>query len=197
MENNKLFKENISENLYNDVLEHFQKMHVKHQAIQDLDNTVQKKAKVHKAVMYTGGLAGLVTIGAAIANGLELTTVSQSVLSLSAAGSFAIGVVSTKMHKAIESLREDYRNRLTGPMTDLGTFYRFEEKLVMDLNKAGIPVYLQGVTDYKDFKEMQDLWKTSKNPDEDLKAKTAEYVKNMIEEYSQPEAQKPIKFKPY
>lgn len=197
MENNKLFKENISENLYNDVLDHFQKMHVKHQAIQDLDNTVQKKAKVHKAVMYTGGLAGLVTIGAAIANGLELATVSQGVLNLGAVGSVAIGAISTKMHKAIESLREDYRNRLTGPMTDLGTFYRFEEKLVMDLNKEGIPVYLQGVTDYKDFKEMQDLWKTSKNPDEDLKAKTAEYVKNMIEEYSQPEAKKPIKFKPY
>jgi len=200
MENNKLFKESISNNLYNDVLDHFKKIHNEQQAIQEIDTIVSKKAKIHKAVMYTGGALGLVTIGAAIANGFELCVINQGAIHLGAVGSLAIGAISSKMHRAIESLREDYRKRLADPisMTYVGKFYRFEEKLVADLNKEGVHVSLQGITDYNDFREMKDLWKSSNNPEADLKEKTAAYVKTMMEEYERPEALKVNrKIKPY
>lgn len=69
----------------------------------------------------------------------------------------------------------------------------------MDLNKAGIQVYSQHISDYDEFREMRDLWKTSKTPEADLKVKTAEYVKKMMEEYTRPEAtsRQPLKIKPY
>lgn len=197
MENTKLFKAKISENLYNDVINHFNKLHNEQQKIENINTTAKQKDKIHKSVMIVGGTVGLLTIGMAISNNFELYKINQDLMTFSALSSLVIGAVSQKIHKSVELLREDYRKRLTSPMTYMKDFYQFEEKLVAALNKAGFPVYLQGVTDYQDFREMRDLWKTSKDLDADLRSKTTEYVKHMMEEYDKPEATKPIKLKPY
>ena len=197
MENTKLFKEKISENLYNDVIKHFNKLHNEQQKIENINTTVKQKDKIHKSVMVVGGTVGLLTIGMAISNNFELYKINQDLMTFGALSSLAIGVVSQKIHKSVEILRQDYRKRLTSPMTYMKDFYQFEEKLVADLNKAGFPVHIQGVTDYQDFSEMRDLWKTSKDLDADLRNKTTEFVKHMMGEYDKTEANKPVRLKPY
>lgn len=200
MTNNKLFKERISDNLYADVLDYFKKLHNEKISIENLDETINKKAKIQKVGFVASGTVGLVTIGMAILNYTDVYKLSQDVMTVASFSCLAMSYVSTRIHNGIESLREEFRNRLTnsGPLQSIGEFYKFEEKLVSDLNLAGIPVKLQAITDYEEYQTIRDLWKTSQNVDTDLRVKTAEYVKNMMSEYAKPEALKPPKpLRPY
>lgn len=200
MKNNKLFKDKISESLYDNVFDFFKKLHHEKKETEELDHTIKTKAKIHNVIGAVAGTVGLVTIGMAISQNYELYTISPDIIKTGGYASLAMSFIYTGMHRSIETLREEFRSRLTtGPLQDMGTFSKFEEKLVMDLNKAGIQVYSQHISDYDEFKEMRDLWKTSKTPEADLKVKTAEYVKKMMEEYTSPEAtsRPPLKIKPY
>lgn len=200
MENTQIFKDRISESLYRDVFDFFKKLHQEKKGTEDLDHTIKTKTKIHNVIGVVAGTVGLVTIGMAISQNYDLYTISTDIIKTGGYASLAMSFIYTGMHRSIETLREDFRSRLTtGPLQDMGTFSKFEEKLVMDLNKAGIQVYPQHISDYEEFKEMRELWKTSKTPEADLKLKTAEYVKKMMEEYTSPEAKikKTFKIKPY
>lgn len=201
MENNKAFKENISDKLYNDLFNFINEIHGEKNLVESQEKTIKNKSKIYNKVSILSGTVGLITIGMVISNNYDIYKTSQNIINFAGVGCLAMAGINANLHKGIEKLRVEYRNMLykTSTLQDFGKYYQFEEKLVKELNMAGIKTEIKNLSSYEDFREMRDLWKTSKNVEADLRAKTVDYVDKMVKEYTKPEVvnKSSRKIKPY
>jgi hypothetical protein len=198
MENTKLFQEAISDKLYKNIINFAKEIHdqkISSDKIKDKMNTIDKlsKASAFTSIGLTLGTIATIAVNY-YTNSPDIYRVAVNTMLCGGIASMAAITLSLRLNNKVGKLDSDYYDAsYRNNMNDVVMYIGFEKTLVSDLRNIGIDVKHKNIMTSEEFVKMRDM--DVKNPDYDneLKAKTTEFVKSIMEEYTKPEVVKKIK----
>lgn len=198
MENTKLFQEDISDKLYKNIISFAKEIHDQKRSSDKIKDKMDTMFKLSKATALTS--IGL-TLGSIANVAVNYYTKNPDIYNIAVesmvyGGISALVALTASFHFNKKFIQMDdnyfdasYRNN----MNDVLMYVGFEKTLVSDLKNIGIDVKNKNIMTPAEFAKIRDMDVKNPDCDSELKAKTTEFVKSLIEEYTKPEVVKKIK----
>jgi hypothetical protein len=198
MENTKLFQEAISDKLYKNIINFAKEIHdqkISSDKIKDKMNTIDKlsKASAFTSIGLTLGTIATIAVNY-YTNNPDIYRVAVNTMLCGGIASMAAITLSLRLNNKVGKLDSDYYDAsYRNNMNDVVMYIGFEKTLVSDLRNIGIDVKDKNMMTSAEFVKMRDMDVKNPNYDNELKAKTTEFVKSIMDEYTKPEVVKKIK----
>lgn len=187
-----IFKQQISNQLYNDILIVYGDINDTSFHKNKIENEINKKEKYQKIAMIASGSLGLLSVGMMALNYFDNHQFSQEAIRSSAAATIAFVSINTTLASTLNRLRSSRNPQRFETKSSQLNYDEFERRLIKDLKSYGIQAKYKEVITQQDHNDLSDTWKTSDKQDliQDLRDKTTNYVKLLIETYVEPELMK-------
>lgn len=187
-----IFKQQISNQLYNDILTVYGDMNDTSFHKNKIENEINKKEKYQKVAMIASGSLGLLSVGMMALNYFDNHQFSQEAIRSSAAVAIAFVSINTTLASTLNRLRSSRNLQHFDKKSSQLNYDEFERRLIKDLKSYGIQAKYKEVITQQDHNDLSDTWKTSDKQDliTDLRNKTTNYVKLLIDTYVEPELMK-------
>lgn len=190
LQNNKLFNEKVSDKLYKNLVSFFSEMHEQRRHAIKTEKNMNKASNFSKLSALTGVGITLGTVAMAIYNNpaspSEVFKASSDILTYGGISAVVALALSINLHTQSQRLHEEYLDYNDRPrMHDVLKFIGFEKQLVEDLKNIGIDVEYKNIGKKEHYDNLSNIDVLQTNSDAELKVKTKEFVKNLVEEYKQ------------
>jgi hypothetical protein len=198
MENTKLFQEAISDKLYKNIINFAKEIHdqkISSDKIRDKMNTTDKlsRASAFTSIGLTLGTIATIAVNY-YTNSPDIYRVAVDTMLCGGIASLAAITLSLRLNKKVGQLESEYLDAsYRNHMNDVLRYGSFESDVVADLKVIGIDIERKKIMNVDQFMKLRDMDVKNPNYDSELKTKTTEFVKSLMDEYTKPEVVKKIK----
>jgi hypothetical protein len=198
MENTKLFQEAISDKLYKNIINFAKEIHdqkISSDKIRDKMNTTDKlsRASAFTSIGLTLGTIATIAVNY-YTNSPDIYRVAVDTMLCGGIASLAAITLSLRLNKKVGQLESEYLDAsYRNHMNDVLRYGSFESDVVADLKVIGIDIERKKIMNVDQFMKLRDMDVKNPNYDSELKTKTTEFVKSLMDEYTKPEVGKKIK----
>jgi hypothetical protein len=198
MENTQLFKDDISDKLYKNIIDFVTEIHDQERKANKINNKMKTTSKLTKASAFTSIGLTLGTIATVAVNyytnSPDIYQIGFEAMIYGGISSLAAITLSLRLNNKVDKLENEYLDTsYRSHMDDVLKYHSFENELVNDLKNIGIDVKSKKIMNIEQFMTMRNMDVEKNNVGIELKSKTTEFVRSMMEEYTKPEVVKKIK----
>jgi len=180
-----IFKQSISNQLYNDIFTTYQYINYTSFYKDENERNINKKENQKKIAMIAAGSLGLLTVGMMALNHFDIYQINPENIKFSVVAAISAISINATISNTLDRLKNNRNKRY---FDEALNYDQFEKRLVADLKSYGIPVQYKEVSTLKEHNDLKDIWKNSDKKDfiDDVRSKTTEYVKKLMDTYVEP-----------